>query len=183
MSGMARWIVDVQKLLGGEYWTNVYNVTAPDIAGARTAALEIVGYERSVHASQISFDLLRIRPAILGAGNGLVEALGGTGQVAHGPTKLPLFCVVRVDFRTDQGRPSRKYLRIGFDAGALETGLTGRFAAAYVAVIQSTYADPLVAETYFVDVDNQPFTSAVVFPQVAMRQLRRGSKRKPIITP
>lgn len=182
MSGSSRWIVDIQKNMGGEYWTNVYNVLAASLADAVTAGLEIAGYERSQHSVLVTFDVMRVRPALLPSGGGTIVALGGTGQIAFTAQRLPLFNVVRVDFRPAAGRPSRKYLRLGLDTGAVAANSVGGLTAGTRDLINTAYAQPLIAESYFVDVDSQPFTSAIVYPTIHMRQLRRGSKR-PVIGP
>lgn len=175
MSGMNLWVVDVEKRLGEEYWTNVYHLNAPSLADAEVAALAIVGRERSMHRDNVSFTKVRVRPKLLPAGGGTVVATGGTGQLSStGQNILPLFNVARVDFLTSVGRPSRKYFRLPIVAndavnGTLNATITG---------IINTYAAGMVGDARFVDPQGQPFIGSFVDTRVAMRQLRRGAKRK-----
>ncbi len=176
MSGMARWIIDVEKEVGGEHWTNVYNVLTSDLVSARAAADRIVTREKLVHTNAVNFTVYRVRPAIAPSGGGTVVAIGGTGSLNDPSPRLPLFCVVRVDFRTLAGRPSRKYLRCALSVA--NVAAHGLWVSSIVSTINSQYSAPMAADLDFVDVDGQPFTGAVTFSAIYMRQLRRGSRKR-----
>lgn len=167
--------VDIQKNLDTEYWTNVYHVQAADRAEAATIADDILSAERSIHQTRVVFPSMRIAP-YPGPSEGTIVVVGLTGGAPNDPY-LPLFNVLRVDFSTPVGRPSRKYYRIPIpesvqENGVLSTSFQTDFSTAYNLAMAPLYGGQLV------DVDGQPLTFGRLIPNVGMRQLRRGSKRR-----
>jgi hypothetical protein len=159
------------------YWTNVYHVSAADLASALLAGANIVTLEKTIHSTLTSFTKLRAQASAPAAPSGTVVPLTGTGARATA-TYMPLFNVFRIDFSVGSGRPSRKFIR-----GPLAIGdnSNGNVLPATVTTITTSYINPLVGLGNVCDPQGQGLVSGAVFPTVGMRQLRRGSKRK--VTP
>jgi hypothetical protein len=175
MSGTAgTYQIDIEKQLGTERWTNVYYVTAASANAATTLGGFIVTAEKQLHMTQVSFVQMRVRPMPVGSGEGTTSPLTGTG-VRIGSDFLPLFNVIRVDFRVDSGRPSRKYYRAPVDDGDTTQGVLNTASRDF---FQAQVNTMLANVPELVDVDGQPWISGTVHNFVGMRQLRRGSKRK-----
>ena len=115
-----------------------------------------------------------------GTDNFITTALQLFGERAPNGEYLPLFNVIRVDFSTGIGRPSRKFLRTPIGELMSQGGLLD---VNTLADINNNYVAPLVGLAGFVDVDGEQITGGAAFRPIAMRQLRRGSKRRlqPII--
>lgn len=170
--------IDIQKRWNEMYWTNVYHVEASDIPAARLIGYDIVSAERAIHMPFVLFVSMRTRP-YPGPSEGNIQTLDAQGSAPAGDF-LPMFNVVRVDFPTAIGRPSRKFLRTQIP----ETGTAnGVLLPAYVSLIQTEYIAPLASLPVgtLVDIDGQALTTGILYPAVGMRQLRRGSKR--VVTP
>ena len=175
--GSGRWVVDIEKLYQGEYWTNRYIVAAADLIAAQSIGSQIVGIERAIHLSPVLFTRYRVSDGVKDTDVYIVANLNlfGTGNLDNA-AMLPLFNVLRVDFNTQGGgRPSRKYLR-----GVLQENniAYNDINAPALTNYNTNYATPLAALAGFVDVDGQEIVQGSAYPFVAMRQLRRGSKRK-----
>lgn len=172
---MPLWNVDVEKFFKNRYWTNRYIVQAASLAAAAQVANDIVDVERNVHKSFIEFTKVRTSDQVVGGDVFTIAVIGLPGlHVWTEGQALPLFNVVRVDFAVSQGRPSRKYLRTGL----LEQDVVGdTLEPAYHTFINLNYAIPMMSMVEYVDVDGQAFVGSSVTSSVAMRQLKRGSKR------
>ncbi len=177
---MALYSIDIQKVLGAEYWTNRYIVEAADVAAAAVIGESIVTVERSVHSELVTFDKLRASSVIKGDTNYVIVPLSGVGVLGETQAPAPLFNVARVDFGTNQGRPSRKYIRPGVSA----TYFSGSNwnTALYNALV--AYGQAIALLVGIRDVDGQPFLNSTAIRAIGMRQLRRGTKRKqqPVIS-
>lgn len=179
---MSLWKVDIQKVIGTEYWTNVYHVEADNLADAKTIGDQIVVLEKAGHTENVQFNRMRVSDVAPDTDAYVTVPLTGQGSLANAGEILPLWNVVRVDFFTTVGRPSRKFLRgivqEGYSNGTVITG-------GLRDTIQNQYATPLANLLGVVDVDGQPIEGGQVFATIGMRQLRRGSKRRlnPIIPP
>lgn len=167
--------IDIEKSYVGEFWTNRYIVDTTDLDAAAANAGAFVGYERAIHSDAITFTRARVADRTQGTDIYRIITYNSPGlRVTEGPF-IPLWNVALVDFHVDIGRPSRKYLRVGFTeadvvGSAIENSL--------LVLIGSQYISPLAAGSAFVDVDGQPITSGTARSTVMMRQLRRGSKRR-----
>jgi hypothetical protein len=172
---MALWSVDIEKFTAGEYWTNRYIVNQPDITLAQASGLGITNFERSVTSDSVTFTKYRVSDLNPETDLYVIVPLGNLGQRSAATPLLPLFNVVRVDFGTGSGRPSRKYLR-----GILVEGdiTFNTISTDLITLINTNYADPLVAANAYVDVDGEEIINRAVYSNVAMRQLRRGSRRR-----
>jgi hypothetical protein len=175
--GSGLWVADIEKMYLGEYWTNRYIIAAASLVDAATVASQIVGAERAIHMLQVLFTRYRVSDGAPNTDVYQVNNLNSYGTVdAETQYILPLFNVCRCDFNVaGGGRPSRKYLRGVYSEADISYNSVN---AAKVAAIQTNFVNPLVALAGYVDVDGQEIVAGSVYPQVAMRQLRRASKRK-----
>lgn len=174
------WEITIQKFLNTEYWTNVYHCAASSLASAQNVADAIVLMERGLHSDVVTFDLYRVR-SYPGPSEGTITPIGEFGAAGTG-SYMPLFNVLRVDWRVTSGRPSRKYYR----APVLESWqdnaqLTLAIQSQIAGVLDDFLEKPEFAQ--MIDVDGQLWVNGIVNPAVGMRQLRRGSRRRalPII--
>lgn len=169
---------DVEHLQpGGETWTNRYLTDMPvGDAGAQALATSLANIHRSIMYS--NFTLTRVRHATLAEGDDQyrIYNINAAGQVAGaGLPMMPLWCVVRVDFPAGLGRPSRKYLRGCLAEGNIEGSTLN---ATTITLITGNYAEDIAALSNIVDPQGEDLETGVVNNFMAMRQLRRGSKRK-----
>lgn len=173
---MPLFTVDIEKTLDGEFWTNRYIIDEIDIQSANQFGLFIVNRERDIHSTSITFSRYRTSDQIPLNDSFVVTPIGENGLRDTGfSLLLPLFNCVRVDFGVAFGRPSRKYLRIGLT----ESDVSGAdIVSTVVDLVGTIYADALVSDPTFVDVDGQAISSRSVFEKIQMRQLRRGSRRR-----
>lgn len=175
---MAIYQVDIEKSLTAAgtntvYWTNVYHVQAADIAAAINTGQGIVTAEKAFHLTTTAFTKMRVQATSPLASSGTIVPLTGTGGRA-GAAYLPLFNVYRIDFNVGGGRPSRKYIRGPFAQADQSNGAVS--GTAFTAA--NAYVTALLNLSVVCDPQGQVFVSGALFPQVGMRQLRRGSKRK-----
>lgn len=177
---MPRWQIDIEKRLGQEFWTNVWNVDAGNLQEAIGAAQDIILMEQAIHTSYVTFTKARVRTPVQGDFIFETIPINELGTIDPlGDSYLPLFNCVRVDFGVSASKPSRKYFRLPL----LESQQTnGLLVGAFRLQVEQQIAQRLIAlqtaGTPLVDVDAQPLNGANVAIDVAMRQLRRGSKRK-----
>lgn len=172
------WRVTIEKYLAvaGEYWTNVYFLDASNQAEAETAAANLTSMERQFHAAPVLFTKWRVDDGQPNTDVYKTQAVNLNGSRDNGLVELmPLFVCCRVDISVaGGGRPSRKYYRgVLLESDVNGMTINGSFilnsvATAFIGAPLGDIADP----------DNQAAVSASVSPIVAMRQLRRGSKKK-----
>lgn len=175
---MAVWKVDIEKFYLGEYWTNVYYVEAATLDDAANIGNSIVPLEESVTLDDILFTKYRTSDLVPGTDNFVTNIINEFGDVVNDATViLPLFNVVRVDLSVGVGRPGRKYLRGVLNEGHIEFNA---LSSAIITFMNDNYCVPLATLGGIVLKDGTPVTSVVVNPNVGMRQLRRGSKRKAV---
>lgn len=169
--------IDIQKVLGNEYWTNRYLTDlAVGSQEAEDLALGLANAEKPLYFSDIRIDKIRI--ATITAGDNVYQAWNPNivgSRTGTATDRLPLFNVVRVDFGAGLGRPSRKYLR-----GILtEIDVNGStIVSSIVSGMLTTYAAAVFGAAGVVDPQGSDLDGASVFATVAMRQLRRGSRRR-----
>lgn len=173
--------VDIQKTSFGYNWTNVYVLRAADLATAHDAAFSVMAIaEQAVHVTTITIS--KVRTSTLAEGDEsfktVVTALAGT--IAVTGNGLPLFNVVKVDIEAEAGRPSRKYYRSGLSGNDVAAGYAwdATHITAIETAIEGMRDDLIAAGVTWVDPDDQVLGEVVVQPQIAMHQLRRGSKRR-----
>lgn len=176
MSGMASWFAYIRKEAMNEQWGNRYVIRAASLSGAMAIADQIVAKEKAIHLSNTAFLDVTLEPVILGAGGGTVYSIGGNGAANVALDYLPLFNVVRVWLRPENGKPSQKYLR---NCGSYGQAAAGVWVPSFRNFIRDTYALPLLAIPGLVDVDNQVFLTTGVAPKVGEHQLRRKRRPRP----
>lgn len=168
--------LDVQKTFRGLFFTNRYILNLSSVSAGGTAADAIIAAERAITIPDVDFTSYRISDMVPGTDTFVVVPINESGERVVLTQALPLFDVLRVDFGTGIGRPSRKYLRGVLAEGDQEN--YGELLAASLAEFQTNYANAVLAVPEYVDVDGQEFVSAAPFSRVAMRQLRRGSRKR-----
>jgi hypothetical protein len=173
----APFMFEIEKYYNGEYWVNRYFSDAADLAGAGGVAMAVVALERAITLPIVTFTKVSVRTTALADEVYTTLPVNLLGTLNQAGDPLPLFNVVRVDIGASVGRPSRKYLR-----GVLEEQITlgMKITTAMITLINNTYCTPLAQLAGLCDEDGNNFISASVKPEIGMRQLRRGSKKKPI---
>jgi hypothetical protein len=165
----------VEKYLSAQaiYWTNVYHANLE--AGVPTSvASDLVAAERPLYNSEViitkvSHDLVEVDSNY---SEPLIVNLAGTRSVTG--DRMPLFVTARVDLRYEGSRPGRKYLR-----GVIyENDTTFTQIGSGLVTLLNTYLTALLAIPSLCDEDGDDLTGGAVFLAPAMRQLRRGSKKK-----
>lgn len=170
---MAIFQVDIEKQQGAEFWTNVYHVDTSDISAASAAAADIVDIEQTFHTTDVSFTKYRVSTYPVSDGSFIIVPIGESGGKTPGTSQLPLFCVARADISVGLGRPCRKYYRLPL----YESDTEGQ------SITIATRGDvddglaAMVALGVLCDPDGQEWVAGSTMIPIAMRQLRRGSKR------
>lgn len=174
---MALFAVDIQKDDSkGYFWTNQYHVEAGDYSAALTIGVEIADIERTIHTTRVAYNSIRVKQPLTPFGVSIIQPLSGYGTyAATGGDVLPYWNVVRCDFGVSLGLPSRKYLRTLMDE-AMIYGYS--LSNGYRDLIAANYVTPLLQLNGLRSNHDQVFLEGVVKPDVAMRQMRRGSKRR-----
>lgn len=171
--------ITVEKYYGGgnKYWTNVYHTTAGDFAAATAVGTAIANAELPLYVSGIVISKFRIDDMTPNTDNFITKPVnlpGTRAAKAAGVELLPFFVVARVDFGPSGfGRPSRKYLRgvLWEDDGNL-TSIT----AAMNTILQNYGA--AIVNAGVTDESGNDLQTSAVWQAFAMRQERRGSKKK-----
>lgn len=168
--------LQIEKELNGEFWVNRYIVELDDLTQAVLIGNTITGFELAVHLDVVTFTKYRVSDIDPATDAFVIVPIGQQGQRAIGANQyLPLWNVFRVDFPAGVGRPSRKYVR----GPVLESdSVNGVLEPATVAFMNANYGTPLGDLPEFVDVDGTGLGTGITQANVAMRQLRRGSRRR-----
>lgn len=155
-------------------WVNTYHVDAANEDDALDNLESISVIERTVHWSNIHFFRLAVRQPSPLAGSGRQRAIDEVGdRDATGESFLPSFCTVRVTFSDNVARPDQKYLRLMINENE-QAG--GTLESSIVTLIDTSYADPLLALPYLVSSQGATLTGSAVYPYVQNRQ--RGWHRR-----
>lgn len=164
--------IDIEKILGTESWTNRYFVNAPSLQDARSLAANFWTAEQEFHVTSVRFDRVRVATTTPNDDTFVIDPIGLTGLRPPVGNIVPLFNCVRVDFPKGVGRPYRKYYR-----GVLDE------ATMVFTTISAPLLGDIEASLANIDGDNATLTGDILragipVDQVAMRQLRRGSRRR-----
>lgn len=176
---MATYKLDIEKFYQGEYWTNVYYL-GPDLTtltDAANMAEIVVDTERTIHKTVVNFTRFRVSTITPGDFQYRTVVLNQSGLANVSQDIMPLWDVARVDL-TDEGfkRPERKYYRLPLQEGEQSnTDLNPTLIGIINSAWSSALGDPNLT---LVGPNGEAITAASTHPRVAMRQLRRGSKRK-----
>lgn len=165
--------VEIEKYYNGEYWINRYFVNGASLDDAVSAGAQIYAIERPLHGSNITFTKMAVRTTAQGDFVYQTTVLNTMGTNANsGSEMMPLFVVLRVDLGVAGSKPSRKYYRGVLrenDVSAMTITSTSGF---------NTIVGALANVAALCDPQGQDIITAVCSPNVGMRQLRRGSKKK-----
>lgn len=172
---MALYQVDIQKSWQNEFWTNRYYIEVDSLELGLGIATEIVAIERAVHISVVRFDKYRVSDTVEGTENYIIVPLGAPGLRESTEAAIPLFNVARIDFPAGTGRPSRKYLRLPIQRSEVNGNM---FENNFINFVNQNYGVPMGDLDGFVDPQGTALGTGQCSPNVGMRQLRRGSKRK-----
>lgn len=159
-----------------EFWTNVYYASGASLSDIATVATALVNAERPLYTAACTITKTHVDDMVPDTDvfETIPRNLSGTRTEPTSSHLAPLFVVARVDFAVaGGGRPSRKYLRgvlweTDFNISALESGML---------TLLNTYATA-VASSGACDPQGQDIASGSAKNAPAMRQLRRGSKKK-----
>jgi len=169
--------IEKYHALSSEYWVNRYFIDAATLADAALASNGIVDAEKPLYSPDVVITKSHVDDNVPNTSNyqTTIRNLAGT-RTSHAGDRLPLFVVARVDFSVaGGGRPSRKYLRGVF----YEMDVSFSSIATLMLTSLNTYASS-VAASGACDPQGQDIISGAAFLSPAMRQLRRGSKKKVI---
>lgn len=177
---MANYRITIDKTYqgpGGEKWSNVYNVDAPDIDEADNRAQAIAELEAAILWDNVVITRLSTKPAT-GSGSGTSRAVFIEGERADADpnVQLPLFNTMLVKLIPPIGRPSMKYLRLPL-VEAEVTGFT--LDPTFTSFVNTNYTVPLLALGYVTDESGQSFSGYGFNPNVQMRQLNWHRRSRP----
>lgn len=176
---MALWQIDIEKVLNGEYWTNRYIVDDVGAATPITLAGFLIAGERSFHEDVVEFTKARVATFPVSNGAYTILPINLFGQLTTANNRMPLFNVFRVDLQLGVGRPSRKYYRCPvMEDDQIDGNVTSAKLGTLTTLVQDMIND---CAGQLVDPGGDVITTASVAGAVGMRQLRRGSKRTPIL--
>lgn len=171
---MALYKIDIEKSMEGEFWTNRYLVNESDLSGAALHVATLVQAEQVFHGTAVLFTKARVSDMQPDSDTYTTLPLNLSGGQADEGVFIPLFNVVRVDLGVLVGRPSRKFYR-----GVLrESHISFNTVYAPLAVLIQTTLMSMIQSVPVCDPDLQLIQSVAVSPNVGMRQLRRGSRRR-----
>jgi hypothetical protein len=149
-------------------WLNTYHVNAATEDDALDVMESIKEIEREVHWNNIEFWRLSVRQASVLAGSGRQRAISDLGvRDAGGENFLPSFCTVRVVFTDLVNRPDQKYLRPMINENEQTSGAVD---ASLITLMETAYAEPLLALPSVVSSNGVPLTGQTVYPFVQNRQ-------------
>lgn len=174
---MPMFVIDIEKVLGSEFWSNVYQVRANNMSDASSVGASIVTAERNIHCTPVNFTKMRVRTADPADDTYIINTLAGTGLRAVQNGLLPLFNTLRADFNAATGRPSRKYWRGVLDEADIDGSAVTSDFSADMADFALLFA-PTAEAGGIVDPQGTLLSSIVVYPFVQMRQLRRSRRRR-----
>lgn len=165
--------------LSGYSSSNTYRAEAADLAAAQVLAVQLCGWEIAVLGSNVILDRYRIRDDTQGVGDGYYS-----GSFGFGLRSVPSGCLghvaaaVMVRCYSGSLPVGRKWLRLGLCEGdwsgdTLDPGL--------VALVQSSYADPLAAAGVFRTRGDVLIDGALVDPRLRLYGLRHGTHRRELL--
>lgn len=170
--------IEKYQASAGEYWTNRYFVVAANLADAALMVGGIADAEKALYHAGVMITKSHVDDYVEDTDQyqTVIHNMVGTRSTG-GATALPLFVVARCDLQVaGGGRPSRKYLRgmllendISFTS--METGALSALTTYIGNIVAAGVCDP----------QGQDVTGGAPWQAPAMRQLRRGSKKK--VTP
>lgn len=173
---MPLYSLSIQKVTGGNYWTNRYWVTANDFDGALVVGRQIAEIERTFTAQYVQFVSMRASTPVPDSPSQFVtEVLGFFGTKSFS-TAMALTVTVRVEMWKGPRRPDVKYYRAA--ARAEDMGSPVLYTTAFITGLNDGPLAALQNVDGLVDRGNVPYTKIEASVKVSQHQLRRGSKAK-----
>jgi hypothetical protein len=171
--------IEIRKLYEGHSYSNDYNVECPSMDDAEAMAVALVEFEQTFHLNNVVFVYYRISSAAIGDRIFRHEPINAIGQRARsGTSQLPLFNTVRLDMRTEDSDPCRKYYRPPLEETDQEDGhLSPGY---WTAIVSAWYAmnGTFPTGSKIVSGKGHNVVGVAGFPDVQMRQLHRHRKKK-----
>lgn len=170
--------LDIEKFYENEYWTNVYYLEAADLPSGIAPADRLVLMERANHKQVVQFTKYRISDEDPNTDAFITVPLIANGNQQVNGDLWPLFNVCLVSLAVQGfGRPSRKYYRFPWDES--EIGNDGAINVTRISEILGNI-DAAITDLAgaWVDESGNSIVSSSMKTVVAMRQLRRGSRRR-----
>lgn len=171
--------LEIRKLYEGHSYSNDYNVECPSMDDAEAMAISLVEFERSFHLNNVVFVSYRVSTVAVGDRIFRHQPIDTIGlRLRSGTSQLPLFCTVRLDMRTVDSDPCRKYYRPPLEETDQEDGhlSAGYWTAIVAAWFVMNAAFPVGSK--IVSNKGNNVVGASGFPDVQMRQLHRKRKKK-----
>lgn len=159
--------------------SNTYRVEATNLAGAQALAVQLCGWELAVLGSNVILDRYRIRDDTQGIGDGYYS-----GSFGFGMRSVPSGCLGNVNASVivncyAAGRwVGRKWLRLGLCEGDWSGD---DLDPALVALVQSSYADPLGAAGVYRTRADVVIDEARADPRLWLYGLRHGTHRRELL--
>lgn len=171
--------IEIRKELNNEDWSNDYLIESPTMDQAAAFAIDTVEFERGLHINLVNFVYVRTSTVVKfdRIFRHIDLNLPGTGSTAT-DGMLPLFNTVRMDLRTEDSDPCRKYFRLPVLEAAQNNGrLDPAVIADYAAKLAAWIAgfDP---DFHVVSGKGHNVIGGSVYPFVQMRQLHRHKRPK-----
>jgi hypothetical protein len=171
--------IEIVKRYQQEEWANDYLVNAANMAAAESLAATFAAMERAIHFDAITFVYARVSTTAKfdRIFDHLVIDLPGQIALSSG-IMLPLWNTLRVDFRTNDSDPSRKYFRGCLSAAQVDNNfkvIPARLTAVQTVLDNSTYSASFPA---IVTPKGNAATNANAITFVQERQLHRRRKKK-----
>jgi hypothetical protein len=166
--------VSIVKSLNNEVWSNDYLLNVADIGAAESKALDIKEFERQMHYSTVHFDYMRISTTSVGDRIFRHTVLNSFGIIdATGNDFLPLYCCMRLDLKTADSDPARKYYRLPVTEGHQSAGIFTSAALTAFTTKVTTYFIATSAYLGIVTSKGHAVIDASISDKVQMRQLSR----------
>jgi len=174
--------IEIRKEWNGQSWSNDYLVEASSMDTAAAFAIDTVEFERELHFNMIQF--IYVRTSTVTKFDRIFRHidLNLPGLSSTDTTNtLPLFNTVRMDLRTADSDPCRKYFRVPIPESQQDNGvLAPAWIASRTAILDAWIAgfDP---DYHVVSKAGHNVIGGSVYPFVQMRQLHRHKRPKAVL--
>lgn len=168
----------IQKRLGLDTWQNAYLLQEPDLDAAENFSILVLAWERSMHLSIIQFEYLRVSTVTPGDRIFRHIPLNLPGLDEEGAAQyLPLFAVVRMDMRTLDSDPARKYFKTPITEARQANGILDPGYVTALNGLNNTYFGGILDQGDIVTSAGNEVVGVSVHTAVQMRQLHRRNKK------
>ena len=174
----------IEKRLGAEYWTNTYTLKADTLTDANTALSTVLDFELAIHSSRVEFVKRRVSTLAALDYVYITTPIVANGDVGVTGYTLPLWNCFMLFMSDNVKRPDRKYYRPGLTNNNMDLDFS--WSTDYLAVVSTAienYLVDLIASDGIVSSSGASFAEVTRQRLIAMRQLKRGSKRTTPVIP